>query len=100
MADLSLNSDALSGFADTLRKLVGDFSQPIYVEAVCTDLLNDDLAMLAATDKSCGTGLHSYLTALATMSDQAAAAAVKLDQQLAKQAESSPQTNHGRVRPQ
>jgi hypothetical protein len=95
MADLSLNSGALSGFAGTLRNLMGDFSQPIYISLVCSDVLNDDLSMLNSTDKSCGDGLHNYLTALASMSDSAAAAAQKLDQQLAQQAKSNP--HHGRV---
>lgn len=86
MADLALNSTALSGFAGTLRSLMGDFGQPIFFEQVCTDLLNDDLDMLASTDKSCGDGLRNYLTTLASLSDAAAAAAEKLDQQLAQQA--------------
>jgi hypothetical protein len=93
VADLALNSTALSGFASTLKGLMGDFAQPIFVERVCTDLLNDDLEMLASTDKSCGDGLRNYLTTLASLSASAAAAAEKLDQQLARQA-----THHlGRV---
>jgi hypothetical protein len=95
MADLSLNSGALTGFAGTLRNLLGDFSQPIYVSLVCSDVLNDDLSMLTATDKACGDGLHNYLSALASLSDQAATAAQALDQQLARQAQSTP--HHGRV---
>jgi hypothetical protein len=95
VADLSLNSGALSGFAGTLRNLMGDFSKPIYVSLVCSDVLNDDLAMLNSTDKNCGDGLHNYLTALASMSDSAATAAEKLDQQLAQQARNNP--HHGRV---
>jgi len=83
---LSLNSQALTGFAGTLRNLLGDFAKPIYFSPVCSDALNDDLSLLSATDKSCGDGLHSYLTTLASLSDQAAAAAEKLDQELAREA--------------
>ncbi|MBS2550716.1 hypothetical protein KGQ19_27975 [Catenulispora sp. NL8] len=86
MADLALNSEALTGFAGTLRNLMGDFSQPIHPTAVCTDLLNDDLGMLSSTDKSCGDGLSNYLNTLASLSDTAAAAAQKADAQLAQQA--------------
>lgn len=93
MADLSLNSNALSGFAGTLRGLVGDFSQPIFVEQVCTDVLNDDLDMLATTDKTCGDGLANYLNSLASLSDAAATAAHNLDLQLAREASA----HHGRV---
>lgn len=94
MTDLALNSNALSGFASTLRGLMGDFSQPIFVEQVCTDLLNDDLDMLASTDKTCGDRLANYLESLASLSDTAAAAAQKLDQQLARDAAAR---HHGRV---
>lgn len=93
MADLALNSNALSGFASTLRGLMGDFSQPIFFEQVCTDLLNDDLDMLASTDKSCGDRLANYLNTLASLSDTAAAAAQKMDEQLAREAG----RYHGRV---
>lgn len=96
MADLALNSNALSGFAGTLRGLMGDFSQPIFFEQVCTDLLNDDLDVLASTDKTCGDRLSNYLNTLASLSDSAAAAAEKLDQQLAREASQ----HHGRVRAQ
>jgi hypothetical protein len=93
VADLALNSNALSGFASTLRGLMGDFSQPIFFEPVCTDALNDDLDVLASTDKTCGDRLANYLNALASMSDSAAAAAQKLDEQLARAASQ----HHGRV---
>lgn len=96
VADLSLNSNALSGFAGTLRGLVGDFSQPIFVERVCTDVLNDDLEMLASADKTCGDGLANYLNSLASLSDAAATAAHNLDLQLAREAGG----HHGRVRAQ
>ncbi|MBW8805106.1 MAG: hypothetical protein AUG49_17335 [Catenulispora sp. 13_1_20CM_3_70_7] len=93
MSDLALNSQALSGFASTLHRLVGDFAQPVYFSPVCSDVLNDDLSMLAGTDKACGDGLHSYLTTLASLADAAAKAAEQLDQQLAKEARG----HHGRV---
>lgn len=86
MSDLSLNSDALTGFAGTLKRLLGDFAQPVYFSPVCSDVLNDDLSLLSAADKGCGDGLHSYLTALASLADQAAAAAEKLDKELAQEA--------------
>ncbi|MFD0636252.1 hypothetical protein ACFQ9X_36465 [Catenulispora yoronensis] len=31
MSDLKLNSQALTGFANTLHKLLGDFAQPVYL---------------------------------------------------------------------
>jgi hypothetical protein len=93
VSDLALNSQALSGFANTLHRLVGDFEQPVYFSPVCSDVLNDDLSMLAGTDKTCGDGLHSYLTTLASLADAAAKAAEQLDQQLAKEARG----HHGRV---
>ena len=65
MSDLSLNGQALSGFADTLRKLIGDFSQSVCVSLPGSDALSDDLAMLRSIDKSCGEGMNNYLTALA-----------------------------------
>jgi hypothetical protein len=93
VSDLSLNSQALSGFASTLHRLVGDFEQPVYFSPVCSDVLNDELSMLSGTDKACGDGLHSYLTSLASLADAAAYAAEQVDQQLAKEAHGQ----HGRV---
>jgi len=97
MSDLSLNGQALSGFADTLRKLIGDFSQSVCVSLPGSDALSDDLAMLRSIDKSCGEGMNNYLTALATLSDQAAIAAEVLDLGLARQAQG---THLGRVLPE
>ncbi|GAA2040958.1 hypothetical protein GCM10009839_49080 [Catenulispora yoronensis] len=83
MSDLKLNSQALTGFANTLHKLLGDFAQPVYLSPGRGDVLDDDLSLLSSTDKACGDGLNSYLTALAALADQAAAAALSLDQGLA-----------------
>lgn len=82
VSDLSLNSQALTGFAGTLRKLLGDFQQPLYFSPVSGDALNEDLSSLSQTDQACGDGLHSYLSALASMTEQAAAAAERLDREL------------------
>ncbi|NUP49173.1 MAG: hypothetical protein HOW97_17980 [Catenulispora sp.] len=82
MSDLSLNSQALTGFAGTLRKLLGDFQQPLHFSGVSGDAIDDDLSSLSQTDQACGNGLHAYLTALASMTEQAAAAAQRLEQDL------------------
>lgn len=90
VTDLALNSQALTGFAGTLRQLMGDFERQVYFSPSCSDALDSDLTLLSAADKFCGDGLHSYLTALAALADQAAAEAVRLDQELAQKLREQP----------
>ncbi|ACU73995.1 hypothetical protein Caci_5136 [Catenulispora acidiphila DSM 44928] len=86
MPDLYLDSRALSDFAARLQSLTGDLKAPIYSEAVCSDVLNDNLESFSINDTACGSSLNDYLTALAAMATSAAAAAEQLDEDLAAQA--------------
>ena len=86
MADLYIDSQALTGFADQLKGLVADFSDPVVSssEGSCDASVFDQLRSLSSTDGACGTGLNNYLTALAGLAGQAAQAAEDLDVDLAK----------------
>jgi len=85
MADLYVDSQALTDFAGQLRGLLADFSAPIVTSfgAGCDGSVFDELTSLSSTDGTCGASLNNYLNALAGLADKAAQSAESLDTTLA-----------------
>lgn len=85
MADLYIDSQALTDFAGQLRGLLADFSTPMLTPGgVCDYSVLDEMSSLSSTDSACGNSLDNYLRALAELADHAAQAAEGLDSTLAK----------------
>lgn len=91
VADLYIDSQALTDFADQLRGLLADFSSPMLTPGgVCDSSILDEMSSLSSTDSACGNSLDNYLRALAGLADQAAQAAESADSALAKDVPSHP----------
>jgi hypothetical protein len=84
VADLYIDTHALSDFAGQLRGLLADFSAPLHSPGgVCDGSLLDQMSSLSSTDHACGSSLNNYLSTLAGFADTAAQAAENLDTALA-----------------
>ena len=85
VADLYIDSQALTDFAGQLRGLLADFSTPMLPPGgVCDYSVLDEMSSLSSTDTACGYSLDNYMRALAGLAEQAAQAAESVDSALAK----------------